>query len=76
LAEDSRVSLNQMHVACIALSEEAVDVFHRAGIAAGGAPGLGEGASDYYGAFTLDPNGNTIEACVHGAKHVKSGGRP
>jgi len=31
-----------------------------------GKPGPRKGASDYYGAFALDPDGNNIEACYRG----------
>lgn len=65
--DGSRPGLNQMHVAFVAPSKEAVHAFHAAGIAAGGrdhgAPGPREGAIGYYGAFLLDPDGNNIEAC-------------
>ena len=67
-AEGSRPGLNQMHVAFVAPSREAVDAFHAAGLANGGrdngAPGPRQGAGDYYGTFVLDPDGNNIEACV------------
>lgn len=67
-AEGSRPGLNQMHVAFVAPSREAVDAFYKAALANGGrdngAPGPREGAGDYYGAFVLDPDGNNIEACV------------
>ena len=66
-ADGSRPGINQMHVAFIAPSREAVDAFHAAGLAAGGtdhgAPGPREGVPGYYGAFLLDPDGNNIEAC-------------
>lgn len=69
--EGSRAGLNQAHVAFIAPSKAAVDVFHAAALSAGGRdngpPGPREGAGDYYGAFVLDPDGNNIEACVRGA---------
>ncbi|MBJ7501467.1 MAG: VOC family protein [Sphingopyxis sp.] len=65
--EGSRAGINQMHIAFIAPSKDAVHAFHGAGIAAGGtdhgAPGPREGAMGYYGAFLLDPDGNNIEAC-------------
>lgn len=65
-AEGSRAGINQMHVAFVAPSKDAVHAFHAAGIAAGGtdhgAPGPREGATGYYGAFLLDPDGNNIEA--------------
>jgi catechol 2,3-dioxygenase-like lactoylglutathione lyase family enzyme len=66
-AEGSRAGINQMHVAFVAPSKDAVNAFHAAGVAAGGidhgAPGPREGAEGYYGAFLLDPDGNNIEAC-------------
>lgn len=65
-AEGSRTGINQMHVAFVAPSKDAVDAFHAAGVAAGGtdhgAPGPRECAEGYYGAFLLDPDGNNIEA--------------
>lgn len=67
-AEGSRPGLNQMHVAFVAPSREAVDAFYKAALANGGrdngAPGPRQRAGDYYGAFVLDPDGNNIEACV------------
>lgn len=69
--EGSRAGVNQMHVAFIAPSKEAVHAFYNAALSAGGrdngAPGPRAGAGDYYGAFVLDPDGNNIEACVRGA---------
>ncbi len=55
------------HVAFAAATREAVDRFHRDGLAAGardnGAPGLRpEYSANYYGAFLIDPDGNNIEA--------------
>ena len=65
--EGSRPGINQMHVAFIAPTKQAVHEFHAAGIAAGGRdngePGPRDGAMGYYGAFLLDPDGNNIEAC-------------
>lgn len=60
-----------VHVAFTAPDRAAVDAFHAAALAAGGrdngAPGLRpEYHPDYYGAFVLDPDGNNIEAVVHG----------
>ncbi len=73
--EGSRAGLNQMHVAFVAASKDAVHEFHRAGIAAGGKdfgkPGPREGADNYYGAFLLDPNGNNIEACFREARPAR-----
>jgi len=68
--DGSRAGINQMHVAFIAPSREAVEEFHRVALANGGRdygkPGPRRGASDYYGAFALDPDGNNIEACYRG----------
>lgn len=55
------------HVAFAAASQEAVDRFHAAGLAAGGrdngAPGLRkDDAPNYYAAFLIDPDGNNVEA--------------
>ena len=52
-----------------------VDAFHRAALAHGGrdngAPGERSYHPGYYAAFALDPDGNNIEAVVHGA-HQRS----
>jgi catechol 2,3-dioxygenase-like lactoylglutathione lyase family enzyme len=55
------------HVALRTKSKEAVDAFHAAAIAQGGAsdgaPGLrGDANEGYYAAFIRDPDGNKIEA--------------
>jgi catechol 2,3-dioxygenase-like lactoylglutathione lyase family enzyme len=60
-----------LHVAFFAPSHELVDEFWRAGTGAGyrddGAPGpRPHYRKDYYGAFLLDPDGNSIEAVHHG----------
>jgi catechol 2,3-dioxygenase-like lactoylglutathione lyase family enzyme len=56
----------RVHLAFIAAGPEAVDAFHRAGIAAGhvdnGAPGLRDYMPGYYAAYLLDPDGNNVEA--------------
>jgi catechol 2,3-dioxygenase-like lactoylglutathione lyase family enzyme len=62
----------RLHVAFAAPSHEAVDEFWRAGTGAGyrsdGEPGpRPEYRDDYYGAFLLDPDGNSAEAVHHGA---------
>jgi catechol 2,3-dioxygenase-like lactoylglutathione lyase family enzyme len=59
----------RLHIGFVAPSREHVDAFHRAGVEAGyrddGAPGLREQYQPgYYGAFLLDPDGNSVEA-VH-----------
>jgi catechol 2,3-dioxygenase-like lactoylglutathione lyase family enzyme len=67
----------RLHVGFVAPSREAVDAFHAAGVAAGyrddGAPGpRPQYRDDYYGAFLLDPDGNSAEAVHHGA--MREGG--
>jgi catechol 2,3-dioxygenase-like lactoylglutathione lyase family enzyme len=58
---------NGVHVCLRAPSTQAVDAFHAAALAAGGAddgaPGLRpEYSAHYYGAFIRDPDGNRVEA--------------
>jgi len=58
------------HVALRADSREAVNAFHAAALAAGGAdngpPGLRpKYHRGYYGAFVIDPDGNNLEAVHH-----------
>jgi catechol 2,3-dioxygenase-like lactoylglutathione lyase family enzyme len=60
----------RLHVGFFAPSLDAVDEFWRTGTEAGyrddGEPGpRPEYADDYYGAFLLDPDGNSIEAVTH-----------
>ena len=60
-----------LHMGFTAPSREHVDEFWRAGTAAGyrddGTPGpRPEYSEDYYGAFLLDPDGNSAEAVHHG----------
>jgi catechol 2,3-dioxygenase-like lactoylglutathione lyase family enzyme len=60
----------RLHIAFAAPSRADVDEFWRVGTAAGyrddGAPGLRRQYSDdYYGAFLLDPDGNSAEAVHH-----------
>ena len=60
-----------LHVGFVAPSRAHVDAFWRAGRAAGhpdaGAPGeRPQYREDYYGAFLLDPDGNSAEAVHHG----------
>jgi catechol 2,3-dioxygenase-like lactoylglutathione lyase family enzyme len=66
----------RLHVGFTAPSQEQVDEFWRAGTAAGyrdeGAPGPRPQYSDsYYGAFLLDPDGNSIDAIHHDAVHTR-----
>lgn len=65
-APESKPGINQMHVAFTAPTQNAVNEFHSAGIAAGGRDNGAPGPrydEQYYGAFVLDPDGNNIEAC-------------
>jgi catechol 2,3-dioxygenase-like lactoylglutathione lyase family enzyme len=69
LPDDTGLRNNGVHVCLRAPTMAAVDAFHAAALAAGGAsdgsPGLrphhGEG---YYAAFIRDPDGNRIEAVM------------
>jgi catechol 2,3-dioxygenase-like lactoylglutathione lyase family enzyme len=67
---DSPVT-KRLHIAFFAPSHDVVDEFWRAGTDAGyrddGGPGpRPEYSDDYYGAFLLDPEGNSVEAVTHG----------
>ena len=67
----------RLHIGFVAPSRAHVDEFWRAGTEAGyqddGAPGLRpEYSDDYYGAFLLDPDGNSVEAVHHGS--MREGG--
>jgi catechol 2,3-dioxygenase-like lactoylglutathione lyase family enzyme len=71
-ADDAHPPTRRLHVAFVAPSHEQVDGFWRAGTEAGyrdyGRPGpRPEYRPDYYGAFLLDPDGNSAEAVRHGA---------
>jgi catechol 2,3-dioxygenase-like lactoylglutathione lyase family enzyme len=70
-ADDARPPTRGLHLAFGARSRDEVDAFWRAGRDAGftsdGEPGLRpEYHADYYGAFLLDPDGNSVEAVYHG----------
>ena len=59
-----------IHVALASPDRATVDAFHEAAIAAGGScdgpPGLRpQYHPTYYGAFVIDPDGNSIEAVCH-----------
>ena len=62
--------VSRVHIAFQASSEQQVQAFHHAAIAAGGrdngGPGLRAYGPSYYAAFVLDPDGNNIEAVWHG----------
>jgi catechol 2,3-dioxygenase-like lactoylglutathione lyase family enzyme len=67
----------RLHVGFAAPTRGHVDEFWRAGTAAGyesdGEPGLRpQYSDDYYGAFLLDPDGNSVEAVHHGL--LRNGG--
>ena len=58
------------HLAFGARSNELVDAFHAAALAAGGSDNGAPGPRPiyhpgYYGAFVLDPDGNNVEAVCH-----------
>ena len=62
----------RLHIGFAAPSRAHVDAFWNAGVAAGyrddGAPGARpQYSDDYYGAFLLDPDGNSAEAVHHGS---------
>jgi catechol 2,3-dioxygenase-like lactoylglutathione lyase family enzyme len=71
LASDSEhPPTRHLHVAFVASSRDQVDAFWQSGIAAGyedaGEPGeRPQYKPDYYGAFLLDPDGNSAEAVHH-----------
>jgi catechol 2,3-dioxygenase-like lactoylglutathione lyase family enzyme len=77
-ASDEKPVTRRLHIGFAAPSREHVDEFWRAGTAAGyrddGAPGLRpQYSDDYYGAFLLDPDGNSAEAVHHGSVGGRSG---
>ena len=64
---DGEPVTRRLHVAFYAPTHALVDAFHRAGVEAGytndGEPGpRPQYSPEYYGAFLLDPDGNSIEA--------------
>ena len=74
-SEDKSVT-RRLHIGFTAPSREHVDEFWRAGTAAGfrddGAPGpRPEYSESYYGAFLLDPDGNSTEAVHHDSVHTR-----
>lgn len=60
----------RVHLAFQARDRAAVENFHKAGLAHGGAdngaPGMRPYHPGYYAAFLTDPDGNNIEAVFHG----------
>jgi catechol 2,3-dioxygenase-like lactoylglutathione lyase family enzyme len=76
-ADDENPVTRRLHIGFVAPSREHVDAFWRAGVDAGyesdGEPGLRpQYSEDYYGAFLLDPDGNSVEAVHHGS--LREGG--
>jgi catechol 2,3-dioxygenase-like lactoylglutathione lyase family enzyme len=69
-AGEDEAATRGLHLGFVAGSREQVDGFWAAGTAAGhpddGAPGERPYRRDYYGAFLLDPDGNSAEAVCHG----------
>lgn len=70
-ADDDHPPTRDLHAGFVAASRADVRTFWETGIAAGfrdaGAPGeRPQYRPDYYGAFLLDPDGNSIEAVHHG----------
>jgi catechol 2,3-dioxygenase-like lactoylglutathione lyase family enzyme len=67
------------HLAFRVDSEQEVEAFHAAALAAGGTDN-GEPRlrphyhQNYFGAFVLDPDGNNVEAVYHGAMQPETSG--
>jgi catechol 2,3-dioxygenase-like lactoylglutathione lyase family enzyme len=62
--------ISHVHLAFQARDEAMVQRFHKAALAAGGtdngAPGERSYHPGYYAAYVFDPDGNNIEAVIHG----------
>jgi catechol 2,3-dioxygenase-like lactoylglutathione lyase family enzyme len=76
-ADADNAVTRRLHIGFVAPSRAGVDDFWHAGTAAGhrddGAPGpRPQYRDDYYGAFLLDPDGNSAEGVHHGA--LRKGG--
>ena len=70
LADDTTPPTRRLHVGFVAPSREQVDLFWQTGVDAGytsdGEPGpRPQYRPEYYGAFLLDPDGNSVEAVHH-----------
>ncbi len=77
-ARDDRPPTTGLHVGLVAPSRQAIDAFWQAGVDAGyvsdGEPGpRPQYSPGYYGAFLLDPDGNSIEAAMHEGLRVPPG---
>ncbi len=69
-ADSGHPPTRHLHVAFVAATREQVDAFWRAGLDAGaqsdGEPGeRPQYTPGYYGAFLVDPDGNSVEAVTH-----------
>jgi catechol 2,3-dioxygenase-like lactoylglutathione lyase family enzyme len=69
-ADDEHPVTRRLHIGFVARDHDRVKAFWRAGVDAGyaddGRPGpRPEYGEDYYGGFLLDPDGNSVEACLH-----------
>ena len=74
-AGDGRPVTTRLHIGFAAPSHAHVETFWRTGVEAGyrddGVPGpRPEYGPDYYGAFLLDPDGNSAEAVIHGDRRA------
>jgi catechol 2,3-dioxygenase-like lactoylglutathione lyase family enzyme len=78
---DSKASAGRVtgriHLAFQAKDQATVELFHKAGLGAGGrdngAPGERPYHPGYYAAFLLDPDGNNVEAVFHGPAQRSAG---
>ena len=65
--DEHQAGMSPIHFAFPAPSREAVEIFHRQGLASGGtdhgAPGL-RPPGNWYAAYLLDPDGNNVEAGI------------
>lgn len=68
---EGKGSSAHVHLAFQARDRETVDRFYKAGLEAGGKDNGGPGERDYhpgyYAAYLFDPDGNNIEAVIHGS---------
>lgn len=76
-ADNEGAVTRRLHIGFAAPSREHVDRFWQVGVEAGyasdGEPGpRPQYSDDYYGAFLLDPDGNSVEAVHHGS--LRNGG--
>ena len=75
-ADEAEPVTRRLHVGFVSPSRAEVDEFWRVGTQAGyaddGAPGpRPQYSDDYYGAFLLDPDGNSAEAVHHGSMRTR-----